>query len=252
MSEQGAAKGDFLLVDYTLSVLEEAGEKVIASTIPEREEATGESEPELVILGEGRLLQAMEEALTGMREGESKEIILEPRDAFGEKDPRNVVILPAKELSSRGVLPRVGEEIEIEGRRGRIIRVGAGRVTIDFNNPYAGKRVRAKLTVRKVLREDSEKIVELLRRWFRGLPRERIAVSVQGGTAEIKVPLNIFAYSNAHILLSGFIRDLEKYFSGIALLRLIEEEKIGKVESESRSTEPQGGEVSSSAGEASA
>ncbi|MEM0094056.1 MAG: peptidylprolyl isomerase [Thermofilum sp.] len=253
MSGQGAAKGDFLLVDYTLSVLEETGERVIVTTSSERgEEAAGESEPELVILGEGRLLQAIEEALSGMKEGEAREIVLEPRDAFGERDPRNVIILPAKELSSRGVVPRVGEEIEIEGRRGRIIRVGAGRVTVDFNNPYAGKKVKAKLAVRKVLREDSEKIVELLRRWFRGLPRERVSVSLQGNTAEIKVPLAIFAYSNAHILLSGFIRDLEKYFSGITVIRLVEEERIGKAEGEAQAAQSQSEKASSSGGEASA
>lgn len=240
MSEQSTVKGDFLLVDYVLSVLEEAGEKVIASTSPEKVEGSAvESEPELIIIGEGRILRAIEEALVGMKEGETKEVVLEPRDAFGERDPGNMVILPAKELSSRGVIPRVGEEIEFEGRRGRIIRVGAGRVTVDFNNPYAGKRVKAKLIVRRILREDSEKVVELLRRWFRGLSRERISASIQGETAEIKVPLGIFAYSNAHILLNGFIRDLEKHFSGITVLRLIEEERIGKGSSEAQAASGQ-------------
>ena len=246
MSEAGAAKGDFLLVDYTLSIIEETGERVVATT--GGEEAGGS--PELVIVGEGRLLKALEDALVGMREGESKEVILEPSDAFGERDPRNVVILPARELSSRGIIPRVGEEIEVDGRRGRIIRVGSGRVTVDFNNPYAGKRVRAKLSVKKILREDAEKLVELFRRWFRGFPRESIAVSIEGNTAEIRVPLSIFAYANAHVLVSGFIRDVEKYFTNIEHLRLVEEEEI-KRESESSGAKS-AAEQASERGEASA
>lgn len=252
MSEQGAARGDFLLVDYALSVVEEAGEKVIASTGPEGSGGPPGGEPDLVVIGEGRLLQALEEALIGMKEGETKELVLEPSQAFGEKDPRNVMVLPARELSSRGVIPRVGEEIEVEGRRGRIIRVGAGRVTVDFNNPYAGKKVKAKLILRKVLRDDSEKITELLRRWFRGLPRERVSVSVQGEIVEIKVPFNIFMYSNAHLLLTGFIRDLEKYFEKITVLRLIEEERIGKAAEETQAPPREEKAPASSAGEASA
>jgi len=243
MSERAVTKGDFVLVNYTISLLEETGERVIASTTHEEGSASHE-EPELVVVGEGYLLSAVEEALVGMKVGESKEVVLEPAQAFGERDPGNIVVLSARELSSRGIVPRVGEEIEVEGRRGRIIRVGGGRVTIDFNHPFAGKKVKARITVHKIIEDDYGKIAELLCKWFRGLPKDRISVRIHGDAAEVEVPGRIFAFSNAHILLSGFLRDLERYVPSVSKVKLIEEFTIERRKGE--------GITSESSGEASA
>jgi peptidylprolyl isomerase len=245
MSERAVAKGDFVLVSYTISLMEETGERVIASTVHE-EGAGSHEEPELVIVGEGYLLSAIEEALVGMKEGESKEVILEPSQAFGERDPGNIVVLPARELSSRGVVPRVGEEIELDGRRGRIIRVGGGRVTVDFNHPFAGKRVRARIAVQKIVEDDRGKLAELLLKWFKGIPRDRVSVKVDGDTAEVEVPGSIFAFSNAHILLSGFLRDVERYIPSISKVRLVEEFRFerGKEERKEEATSGASGEAS--------
>uniref|UniRef100_A0A7C1TA72 Peptidyl-prolyl cis-trans isomerase n=1 Tax=Thermofilum pendens TaxID=2269 RepID=A0A7C1TA72_THEPE len=239
MSERTVARGDFVLVKYTISLMEEAGERVIASTAHE-EGATTHEEPELVIVGEGFLLSAIEEALIGMREGESKEVVLEPSQAFGERDPGNIVVLPARELSSRGVVPRVGEEVEVDGRRGRVIRVGGGRVTIDFNHPFAGKKVKARITVQEIVEDDRGKITELLCKWFRGLPKDRVSVKIDGEAVEVEVPGSIFAYSNAHILLSGFLRDVERYVPSISRVRLVEEFKFERKKEEKSIPEASG------------
>ncbi|ABL77715.1 FKBP-type peptidyl-prolyl cis-trans isomerase [Thermofilum pendens] len=232
----GLQKGDFVLVNYTISVLEESGERVIDTTIKEEAEKAGfrtenvAFEPELVVVGEGFLLKPVEEKLVEMNEGEKREIVLEPSQAFGERDPKNIRVIPARELSSRGIIPRVGEEIELDGKRGKIIKIGAGRVTIDFNHPFAGKKVKVVLSLEKVLKNEEEKIKVLFRRWFRGIPQDKVNVTKGDGAVRIEVPPSIFLFENSFNLLSGFVRDVEKYFGDIASIELVEKIQLERGE----------------------
>ncbi len=216
----------FVLVSYTAWVLN-GEEKVIDTTSEEVAREAGiyregsVYEPELVVVGEKFLLEPVEKALVGMKEGEEKEIILEPKDAFGERDPKKIRILSARELTRRNIIPRVGEEVEINGQRGRIIRVGAGRVVVDFNHPYAGRKVKFHVKVEKIITDDAEKLRELFHRWFRGIPRDEIKVRLGEGEAEIEVPPTILSYEGAHILIQGFTRDVEKYFEGIGKVKIV-------------------------------
>jgi peptidylprolyl isomerase len=234
----GLQRGEFVLVNYTLSIIEDSQERVIETTyrdVAERAGLKAENvvfEPELVIIGEGFLLKPIEERLVEMSEGEKREFVLEPSQAFGERDPKNIVILPARELSTRGVIPRVGEEVEIEGRRGRVIRVGAGRVTIDFNHPFAGKRVKVELLLEKILRDGSEKARELFHRWFRNIPRESVKAEVANEVIKVEVPPSIYLIENASTLLNGFIRDVEKYFEGITSVELVQKVPIERPKGE--------------------
>ncbi|QOJ78324.1 hypothetical protein IG193_06035 [Infirmifilum lucidum] len=216
----------FVLVNYTISILDESGEKIIETTFENvakehNLQTQGVFEPELVIIGEGLLFKPVEEALRELKEGESKEVILEPSQAFGERDPKNIRVIPAREFTRQGVVPRVGEEIEVGGQRGRIIRVGGGRVTVDFNHPFAGKKVKTFLKLEKVIVSDEEKIKELFHRWFRGIPREQISAEVKDGEATISVPAVALLHENSYHLINAFIRDVEKYLPRITSINLV-------------------------------
>ncbi|MCI4408341.1 MAG: FKBP-type peptidyl-prolyl cis-trans isomerase [Thermofilum sp.] len=256
----GLQKGEFVLINYTLTVLDDTQEKVIDTTYKEVAEKAGIKtenvvfEPELVIIGEGFVIKPIEDVLVEMNENEKREFVLEPSQAFGERDPKNIVILPARELSSRGVIPRVGEEVEIEGRRGRVIRIGAGRVTIDFNHPFAGKKVKVELTLEKILKDDAEKIRELFHRWFRNIPKENIKTEIAGDTVKIEVPTSIFLIENAFTLLSGFVRDVQKHFENINNVEFVAKVPIErpKKEEEKKEEAPKEESKESSAGQESA
>lgn len=230
----------FVLVNYTISVIEETGEKVIDTTYETVAREQGLStqnvfEPELVIIGEGILFKPIEDTLRDLKEGESREVILEPSQAFGEKDPKNIRVIPAREFTRQGVIPRVGEEVEIGGQRGRIVRVGGGRVTVDFNHPFAGKKIKAVLKLEKTITSDDEKIRELFHRWFRGIPREQISVDAKEGEAQLTVPPAIFLHENAYQLLNAFIRDVQKYLPGVKTVKLSLSFEVEKKEA---STQP--------------
>ena len=236
-------KGSFVLVNYTAWVLD-GEEKVIDTTYEEvaRENNIYKEnvvyEPELVIVGEGFILKPVEEALIGLEENSEKEIILEPEQAFGIRDPKNIRIFSARELTRRGIVPRVNEEVEINGRRGRIIRVGGGRVTIDFNHPYAGRRVKFLVKIEKILVKDEDKLLELFHRWFRGMSKEDVKVEITNEKQlNIEVPPTILQYEGAYILANGFTRDVEKYFEKIENVSIIEKFTIERKIEEKKEVE---------------
>lgn len=230
-----SSESRLVLVNYTISILEEGGERVIDTTIEEIAKehnlsTRGAFEPELIVTGEGTVFKPMEDALREMNEGETREIILEPSQAFGDRDPKNIKVFPAREFTRQGVIPRVGEEVEVGGVRGRIIRVGGGRVTVDFNHPFAGKRVKASLKLEKVLVSDEEKIRELFHRWFRGVPRSEISVEVREGEAVLSVPTTVLIHENPYRLLSAFARDVQKYVPSVSRVTLVLKFEIQRAE----------------------
>ncbi|MHA1297941.1 MAG: FKBP-type peptidyl-prolyl cis-trans isomerase [Candidatus Helarchaeota archaeon] len=104
--------------------------------------------PELVLVGEkGFILDKLADELLNMKYGEERTIILEPKDAFGERDPKKIEkigINKYKKIMKKE--PRLGAEFYDEkGRHGTVIFVDQGRVRIDFNHPLAGRKVKYKI-----------------------------------------------------------------------------------------------------------
>ena len=90
-------------------------------------------------LGDGNVVEGLEEAVVGMERGEEKTVEVEPERAFGEHDPDEVVEFPREMLD---------EEVEVDslattedGRTGWVTEVDGDEVTVDFNHELAGKRV---------------------------------------------------------------------------------------------------------------
>ncbi|NPA76295.1 MAG: peptidylprolyl isomerase [Candidatus Diapherotrites archaeon] len=126
-----------------------------------------EEEPYAVILGEDALLPGLEEALENMKEGEEKEVELPPEKAFGERKKELIYVIPEKEFKKRGIRPVPGMPIEADGRVGRVLAVGGGRVQVDFNHELAGRTVIYKIKVISELKTPEEIAEALFRRYFR-------------------------------------------------------------------------------------
>ncbi len=61
-------------------------------------ESTFKELPLRGVLGEGRLLAGLEEALRTMKPGEEKVVALAPEKAHGERDPKNVSVMPVADF----------------------------------------------------------------------------------------------------------------------------------------------------------
>lgn len=91
-------------------------------------------------VGEGKVLEGLDEAVVGMEPGDEKTVEVPPERAYGERDESKVVELPREEFDEE----KLDEERLVstdDGRTGWVVDVGDKTVTVDFNHELAGKHV---------------------------------------------------------------------------------------------------------------
>ncbi len=206
-----AEKGDVVVVDYILK-LKDTGE-VIDTTI---EEVAKQSniykegttyEPFVIVLGEGRLIPGLEEAIEGMEKNEEKEVEIPPEKGFGPRDPskiRKYTLGEFRKAGIRNVYP--GMVVEIGNNVGVVKAVSGGRVIVDFNHPYAGKTLVAKVIVRDLIKDEKGKIVALVKRRLKDAE-----VEVGDGKVVIKIPEKYLLAEGIQLAKVSLVGDLFKY-----------------------------------------
>ncbi len=208
--------GDFLLVDLIVkthddsTVFETAKQDVAKSAGVFDEEDV--YQPKLVIVGQGWVLPGVDEALLGMKVGETKNIELEPQNAFGVRDPKQVRTIPRGRLKSDQKVAR-GMRVRLGNQTGIIRHIGGGRVTIDFNPPLASRTVDYEITVIQKLAKPKEKLDALVRRRFYGVDPEALSISTRGKTVtiSIKPDTRVLLNQSLQIQKLGVTHDIETY-----------------------------------------
>ncbi len=97
-------------------------------------------------IGEGQLIPGFEEAIVGMKPGDSKKTELPADRAFGSYQEDMVVVLPRNLFTELKMEPVVGERVSIPLSDGppvdvTIADVSESAVTVDANHPLAGKHL---------------------------------------------------------------------------------------------------------------
>lgn len=111
------------------------------------ERATAET-PLDFIYGTNSMLEAFENNIDGLAEGDSFDFVLTPDQAYGEYDDEHVVDLPRNIFEQDG---KLNEEVIFEGNmvpmmdsngnrlNGSVVAVKDDVITMDFNHPLAGE-----------------------------------------------------------------------------------------------------------------
>jgi FKBP-type peptidyl-prolyl cis-trans isomerase SlyD len=108
------------------------------------------AQPLEFITGKGHVIPGLENALVGMNEGESADILVKAADAYGEVNPEAVQTLPIEQFE--GVDLKEGMTLYGQGEQGETVQVTVvsfndKEVQIDFNHPLAGKDLMFSVTV---------------------------------------------------------------------------------------------------------
>ncbi len=226
MSTKAVQPKDFILIDYvarnkdTKEIIDVTQEEVAKKE--KAYKTDGIYEPMLVAVGEGWVVKGLDEALVGLKEGEEKEIELQPEKAFGTRDPQKLKILSARDLSRRGVTPRIGQRVEIDGQLALIRTVGSGRITADFNHPLAGKVIIYSVKVVRKLRDAEERIRELIHRRLKRIPKENFKISIGKKEVDIEVPNEAATLEDFGFAIMGISRDVNKYVDDSEKVRFFE------------------------------
>lgn len=102
------------------------------------------------IIGKGQIIPGLENALVGMSQGESGDIMVSAADAYGEVNPEAIQTLPIEQFE--GVDLVEGMTLYGQGQDGQTVQVTVKsfddkEVNVDFNHPLAGKDLMFSVTV---------------------------------------------------------------------------------------------------------
>lgn len=100
-------------------------------------------------VGEGHVIPGLDAIVKEMSEGEHKNVVLDPEEAYGAVDETAIGTTPREEIEERsGTTAEIGELVESEtGELGWITQVDEETVTVDFNHELAGERVEFEVKV---------------------------------------------------------------------------------------------------------
>ena len=219
-------KGDFLLIEYTAKI-KETGETFDTTNEntakKEKLYKEGETyEPKLVVIGEGWILKTLDDSLPTLQLNKQETIEIPPDKAFGPRDPEKLKMIPLKKLREKGITPQLGMRIEYEKKLATIRTVGAGRVTLDFNPPLAGKTLVYEVTAKKKLRTRKEKISTLIHRRIPTAGITKFKLDIQKTEAIIKVPEEAFYIEGLQLAKRGIATDIQRFFPTITKVEFVE------------------------------
>ena len=128
------SNGRTVTLNYTLTV----GGKVVDTS-------RGRA-PLVVKIGAHQVIPGFEKGIMGMKAGQKKSFTVSPKDGYGEVDPKAIVKIEKSKLP-KNIKPVPGMVLYAHGPAGqvmpvKIVKVGKNHVTMDFNNPMAGKTLK--------------------------------------------------------------------------------------------------------------
>ncbi len=226
IEEDVITKGDFIFVELT-GRAEETGE-VFDTTDEEtaRREGIYSEErvygPRMVVVGEGWILKGLDEQLEGLKLGEATKVVIPPVEAFGERNPENIRMVPYRVLRSKGIDPAVGAQVEFDGRSATVRSIGAGRVQLDYNHPLAGRRIIYEVRVTDRYEGDEDKVRALIGRRFLGVESESFGLKLLKTKVKIDVPEEIFFAENIQVAKRGVALDIQRFFPKYESVEYIE------------------------------
>jgi FKBP-type peptidyl-prolyl cis-trans isomerase SlyD len=114
-------------------------------------DASKPGEPLQFVQGRHQIIPGLETELIDMMVGESKEVIVNPAQGYGEYNPQYNITIPRNRLPPN-IPYQAGVTLQIPGPNGqtvpaRVLDFTDETVHLDFNHPLAGKTLHFKITI---------------------------------------------------------------------------------------------------------
>jgi FKBP-type peptidyl-prolyl cis-trans isomerase SlyD len=115
------------------------------------------------LVGYGNIISGLESEMMGMKIGDSKQVVVQPEDGYGEFDDAAFMEVPRAQFPKDMQLEE-GVELTVRDDEGhaqyaRVETINASTVTLNFNHPLAGAELHFDVKV-IALREPSEEELE--------------------------------------------------------------------------------------------
>jgi FKBP-type peptidyl-prolyl cis-trans isomerase SlyD len=179
-------KGDIIKVSYTGKF---GGDQIFDTTDEELAKANEIYNPrgmyggDVVIVGAGHTIAGLDEDFAGKEVGYSGTVIVTPEKGFGDHDPKLVENISLTKFKDHKAYP--GMNVELDNKRGTVVKVIGRRVRVDFNHPLAGKDINYEYSIDEKIEEPIEKVKGLLA-LYTGVPD--LEVAIEDNKVSIDVP----------------------------------------------------------------
>jgi FKBP-type peptidyl-prolyl cis-trans isomerase 2 len=106
-------------------------------------------------IGKGEVIQGLEEAVIGMKPGESKTANITADKAYGSRRKANVIEV-SRDRFAQGLKPSLGQELEICHENGQktpvtVTGVSESSVRLDANHPLSGKDLTFEIQLEEIV-----------------------------------------------------------------------------------------------------
>ena len=183
-------EGDFIRIDY-VGRISESGE-IFDLTKESIAKEKGIYNPKFkygsvpVIIGANLVVKGLEKGLKTMKVDEKKKIIIKPEDAFGDRSPKLIRLVPVSEFKKQRMTPYPGMHVTINNISGRVLSVSGGRVRVDFNHPLAGKTLEYDVEVKNRIIKQKSKVKAIIEIFLK-TDENDVDVVIEKEIAEIKI-----------------------------------------------------------------
>ncbi len=118
--------------------------------------------PLVFMFGKGQIIPGLENGIANMTIGEKGDVLVQPKDAYGELNPDATQEVPKDQFA--GIDLEVGMTLYGQGEDGGTVQVtvkeiGDENVIIDFNHPLAGKSLMFTVTINNVRDASAEEVM---------------------------------------------------------------------------------------------
>lgn len=106
-------------------------------------DSSADREPLEFELGSGQIIPGLDSAIEGMVVGESKQVTVQPSEAYGNRDENMIQSVPMSALPD-DIQPAVGMQLQSQSSTGHVTQlvvtsVSEESITVDANHPLAGR-----------------------------------------------------------------------------------------------------------------
>jgi FKBP-type peptidyl-prolyl cis-trans isomerase 2 len=184
-------KGKFVNIKYTGYI--ESSNEIFDLTDENKAKELGIYNPKAkygpakVIIGEGMMLKKLDEELHKMEVGIEKKIKITKKEGFGERNLKNIKLIPDKILKKQNINVVPGQFINFGQVQGKVLSVSSGRVKIDLNHPLAGKDLIYTIKILNEITDTKEKIEALCIKNIQIAPK----IEIKKDIVNIKIPFDL-------------------------------------------------------------
>ncbi len=185
-------KNDFVSVDFDIY----ANDKLVQTTSEKLGKENGlkinSYGPQTIVIGKGMVLPALDDAVMKKNSGT---LDLSVDEAYGSKKKELVKTFPKSAFDEQKLRAVVGMTYDFNGMYGSVRSIVSNRVTVDFNNPLAGKKIRIEYSNAKSIDKIEDKITFVLVNGLK-VPLHLFGVKATGKTVTLKVPKNMVSMAD--------------------------------------------------------